>query len=161
MKKSVLYLFAIILVLSSCQNLEKTPKPEKLIPRDKMIQLLTDIAFVRSAKSSYKKVFEIEKLDPEAYILKKHKIDSVVFAENNLWYSGQLDRYEDIFNKVKVNIEEKKTIFEKLKKEEDSIKRIQDSIKRAKENLDDSEELIEDSEEVLESIKENDTINKK
>ena len=109
--KIIYYILLLVLIVSSCQNLEKTSKPDTLIARDKMIQILTDIAFVKSAKSSYKKVFDKEKIDPKAYILKKHNIDSAVFAENNRWYTSQMDRYEDIFNKVKNNLNEKKTKY--------------------------------------------------
>ncbi|MBW1295300.1 DUF4296 domain-containing protein [Aquimarina litoralis] len=133
MKKSVIYSVLLLVLLSfSCQNLDKVDKPKNLIEEDKMIEILADIAFVKAAKGSYKKVFDIEKINPESYILEKHGIDSIVFAENNRWYVSELDRYEEIFGKVKKKIEISKIKFEKLKKEEDSIKRINDSIKRAK-----------------------------
>jgi len=145
MKKKIAYcFFLIILLIFSCQNLDKPSKPENLIPEDKMIQLLTDIAFIKAAKGSYKKVFDIEKINPETYILKKHGIDSIVFAENNKWYANQIEEYEKIFNKVKSNLEKSKTKFEKLKKEEDSIKKIEDSIKRAKKDLKDEKMLPDD-----------------
>ncbi|WP_378179300.1 DUF4296 domain-containing protein [Aquimarina sp. SS2-1] len=138
---SILFL---VLLVYSCQSLEKPPKPENLISEDKMVEILTDIAFIKAAKGSYKKVFDIEKINPEEYILKKHGIDSIVFAENNSWYTSQLDEYEEIFTKVKSNIEGSKIKYEKLKKEEDSIKKIQDSIKRSKEGLQDSKILPSD-----------------
>ncbi|SEK92122.1 protein of unknown function [Aquimarina amphilecti] len=153
MKKNIVYsVFIIVLVGFSCQNLNKVSKPENLIAEDKMIEILTDIAFVKAAKGSYKKVFDIEKINPEAYILEKHGIDSLVFADNNNWYTSQLDKYEEIFTKVKSNLEVSKVKFEKLKKEEDSLKKIEDSIKRAKNNLKDDKILPEDLDE-LESIR--------
>ncbi|WP_299218879.1 DUF4296 domain-containing protein [uncultured Aquimarina sp.] len=132
MKKGIVYsFFSLVLIVFSCQSLDKTQKPENLLAEDKMVEILTDIAFVKAAKGSYKKVFDIEKINPESYILKKHGVDSLVFAENNNWYINQLDEYEEIFKKVKSNLEKSKVKFEKLKKEEDSIKKIKDSIKRA------------------------------
>lgn len=132
MKKHLTYtLFFLVLIIFSCQKLNKSPKPEQLIAKDKMVEILTDIAFVKAAKGSYKKVFDIEKINAEAYILEKHGIDSLVFSENNNWYTGQLETYEEIFNKVKKNLEVSKTKFEKLKKKEDSIKKVKDSIRRA------------------------------
>lgn len=156
MRKKILYcLLLLVVIVSSCQNLEKVSKPDTLIARDKMIRILTDIAFIRAAKSSYKKVFDIEKIDPEAYVLKKHNIDSAVFAENNRWYTSQTDRYEDIFNKVKINLKENKTKFDRLRKEEDSIKKIKDSIKKAKEAIKDGKVILDDiDDEELESFEE-------
>lgn len=154
MKKSVVYsALLLILVGFSCQNLDKIDKPENFIEEDKMIEILTDIAFVKAAKGSYKKVFDIEKINPELYILEKHGVDSLVFAENNRWYMSQLDDYEEVFKKVKKNIEVSKIKFEKLKKEEDSLKKIEDSIRRLKKGLKNIDELSSDMEE-LESIKE-------
>ncbi|MFD2563219.1 DUF4296 domain-containing protein [Aquimarina rubra] len=145
MKKRIIYsLFLLALLVFSCQDLDKPSKPDNLIAEDKMVEILTDIAFIKAAKGSYKKVFDIEKINPEEYILKKHGIDSLVFAENNSWYTAQLDEYEEIFNKVKKNIEGSKIKFEKLKKEEDSIKKIEDSIKRAKKGLKDAKVLPSD-----------------
>ncbi|MGY3792116.1 DUF4296 domain-containing protein [Aquimarina sp. 433] len=154
MKKSFVYsALLLILVGFSCQNLDKIDKPENFIEEDKMIEILTDIAFVKAAKGSYKKVFDIEKINPELYILEKHGVDSLVFAENNRWYMSQLDDYEEVFKKVKKNIEVSKIKFEKLKKEEDSLKKIEDSIRRLKKGLKNIDELSSDMEE-LESIKE-------
>jgi len=154
MKKGIVYsFFALILIVFSCQKLEKTVEPENLIAEDKMVEILTDIAFVKAAKGSYKKVFDIEKINPEAYILQKHGIDSLVFAENNRWYTGQLDEYEKIFNKVKSNLEASKTKFERLKREEDSIKEIKDSIREAKEGFE-KEQLIPADLHELETAKE-------
>lgn len=154
MKNSVVYsILLLMLVVFSCQNLDKIDKPENFIEEDKMIEILTDIAFVKAAKGSYKKVFDIEKINPELYILEKHGIDSLVFAENNRWYISQLDDYEKIFNKVKKNIEVSKIKFEKLKKEEDSLKKIEDSLKRIKNGLENEKILPSDLDE-LESIEE-------
>ncbi|AXT56946.1 DUF4296 domain-containing protein [Aquimarina sp. AD1] len=154
MKKSLVYsVFAIILVSFSCQKLNSPDKPDNLIAEDKMVEILTDIAFVKAAKGSYKKVFDIQKINPESYILEKHGIDSLVFEANNNWYTSQLDQYEEIFKKVKSNIEISKIKFEKLKKEEDSLKKISDSIKKIKNEINDYRVLSEDLDE-LESIKE-------
>ncbi|MHA7056566.1 DUF4296 domain-containing protein [Aquimarina sp. M1] len=147
------YFFLSGLLVLSCQNLDKPSKPDNLLAEDKMVEILTDIAFVKAAKGSYKKVFDIEKINPEEYILSKHGIDSLVFAENNSWYTDQIDDYEKIFEKVKKNIEQSKIKYEKLKKEEDSIKKIEDSIRKL-EKGDKFEKLIPLRRGELESIDE-------
>jgi hypothetical protein len=85
-KGIVLSFFSLVFIVFSCQSLDRTQKPENLLSEDKMIEILSDIAFLKAAKGSYKKVFDIEKINPESYILKKHGVDSLVFAENNNWY---------------------------------------------------------------------------
>ncbi|WP_160114792.1 DUF4296 domain-containing protein [Aquimarina sp. AU474] len=114
-----------------------------MLEEDLMVDILTDIAFIKAAKMSSRKVFDEKGINPENYILRKYGIDSIVFAENNAWYSGQLEEYAKMFTKVKANIEQSKIKYEKLKKEEDSIKKIQDSIKKIKDTLSDKEKLLE------------------
>ncbi len=135
MIRKYIYFFVVVLATFSCQSLETPPKPDVIIEEDKMVEILTDMAFIKAAKTTYRKVLEIEKVNPETYILKKHNIDSAVFAQNNIWYSGQLEKYADIFTRVKKNLETSRDRYEKLKKEEDSIKKVQDSIKKAKDKL--------------------------
>ncbi|MEW7289888.1 DUF4296 domain-containing protein [Aquimarina sp. 2304DJ70-9] len=132
----------LVLFLFACQSIEKASEPKVLIEEDRMVEILTDIAFVKAAKSSHRKVFEQKKINPEAYILKKHGIDSVIFAENNRWYADQLETYEEIFKRVKGNLEKSRDAFEKLKKEEDSIKKIEDSIVKSKDTLQTKDKLI-------------------
>ncbi len=151
MIKKYTYLI-LILAVFSCQSLDKPPKPEVLIEEDKMVEILTDIAFVKAAKTTYRKVLEIEKINPEAYILKKHKIDSAVFTQNNIWYASQLEKYEQIFTRVKTNLEASKNKYEKLKKEEDSIKKVQDSIKKIKDTLDTKKILSKEERQIEEDI---------
>ena len=129
------YFFIIATLLLACQSIDKAPEPKTLIKEDRMVEILTDIAFVKAAKSSQRKVFEENKINPEAYILEKYHIDSIVFAENNTWYASQLETYSAIFAKVKANLDIAKIKYEKLKKEEDSIKKVQDSLKKVKDSM--------------------------
>ncbi|MCK8520886.1 DUF4296 domain-containing protein [Aquimarina sp. D1M17] len=147
----VLFCFVLVLVFS-CQSIEKFSKPEVVLEEDLMVEILTEIAFIKAAKASSRKVFEEKMINPESYILKKYDIDSIVFAENNLWYSGQLERYEKIFKRVKANVDSSKVRFEKIKKKEDSIKRIEDSIKKAKDTLDVKDKLVPSQEEMEKEI---------
>ncbi len=129
--KKITFTF-IVIVFFACQNIDELSKPKKLIEEDHMVEILTDIAFIKAAKGSYKKVFDDKKINLEAYILEKHGVDSLQFSENNRWYTGQMEKYKDLFTKVKSNLETSKVKYEKLKKVEDSIKKIEDSIKLSK-----------------------------
>ncbi|MDY8134984.1 DUF4296 domain-containing protein [Aquimarina sp. 2201CG5-10] len=156
----ILYIAMIFLVFS-CQTIDKASKPENIIEEDKMVEILIDIAFVKSAKSSFNKKMELNKLNPEGYILEKHGIDSLVFAQNNAWYMMDLENYQKIFTRVKDTLEKSKDMYEALKKKEDSIKKIEDSIKASKgikieKNLRIPDELMgaELEEEIEEEIKE-------
>ena len=137
MIRNVIY-FVVFLMFISCQSIDKTTMPKTLIEEDRMVEILTDIAFVKAAKTSNRTTLEAKKINPESFILKKYDVDSIIFAENNAWYSGQIEKYKDIFTRVKANLDKEKTKYEKLKKTEDSIKKEQDSIKKLKKFLKDS-----------------------
>ncbi len=127
-----LFFWGVLLGAVACQSLETPEKPENFITEEQMVTILTDIAFVKAAKSSFKKNFDKHKINPEKYILEKYEIDSLVFAENNRWYVSQMDTYKKVFDKVKQNLKASKDTYEKLKKQEDSLKRVEDSIAKAK-----------------------------
>ncbi|MBP2831420.1 DUF4296 domain-containing protein [Aquimarina sp. U1-2] len=130
------YTFLLIFIVAfSCQTLDKPQKPEILLGEDKMVAILSDLAFVKAAKTSFRKVLETKHINPETYILQKHHIDSAVFAQNNAWYTHQQEAYEHILTQVKSNLEASKAKYEAIKKEEDSIKKVQDSVKKAKDSL--------------------------
>lgn len=138
MMKQLKYILLIVLIIS-CKNnsIDKPKKPDNLIPKDSMVEILYDISLVSSAKGVNKKLLENNGLVPEDYIYKKHNIDSLQFALSNEYYAFNLDAYEDIYNSVKLKLEEDKKHFQTIifveQKEKDSlnkIKRKQDSIKR-------------------------------
>lgn len=155
--KRILYI-AILFVLFACQSVDQPKVPENLIERQKMINILTDIAFVKAAKSAHKKVFEKENIDPEAYILQKYDIDSLTFTENSNWYVSQLKEYDEIFRKVKDTLKYRKDLVERVKKEKDSLQKIHDSIQKLK-NGKSVEETIDISSEEEEGIMEEETQN--
>lgn len=130
-----LFIFAGLLLILSCQSLKSPEEPSELIEEDRMVEILTEIALLKAAKGSFKKKMELEKINPEAYILQKYGIDSIIFAQNNAWYTSDLKNYEKVFTKVKASIESSQKILEKEQKEKDSLKRVNDSIKKFKEKL--------------------------
>ncbi|WP_103069373.1 DUF4296 domain-containing protein [Aquimarina sediminis] len=156
MNRSIMY-FVVFLIFVSCQSVDQASMPKTLIEEDQMVEILTDIAFLKAAKTSNKATFEAEKINPESFILKKYSVDSIVFAENNAWYSGQIDKYQAIFVRVKANLDKEKTKYEKLKKKKDSVlKAKRDSIKKLGDTLKVKKDKITpvpEFEEVKEDIK--------
>ena len=113
--KQLKYILLIVLIIS-CKNnsIDKPKKPDNLIPKDSMVEILYDISLVSSAKGVNKKLLENKGLVPEDYIYKKHNIDSLQFALSNEYYAFNLDTYEDIYNSVKLKLEEDKKHFQTI-----------------------------------------------
>lgn len=124
--------YILIILAFSCQSLEKYEKPKDLIGEDKMVNILTDLALVKAAKSFNKRMLEEKKIDPKQFVFEKYNIDSVSFTNSNNWYASRTEEYERIFKKVKDSLKKYRDETEKLKKVEDSIKKIKDSINRIK-----------------------------
>lgn len=133
-------LIFLVLILASCQDLDRTEKPKDLIPEDKMVDVLTELSLLNAARNFNK--FKLEKtgIEPESYIYEKFGIDSLQFERSNAWYSEQYTVYEGIYDSVKVRVQLMKTrldsIMERERKIEDSIKLAQkDSLKQLRDSL--------------------------
>ncbi len=125
----------LILVMFSCNNIEKPKKPDNLISRERMVDVITDISLMTAAKGLNKDVLEKNAINPQNYIYEKYNIDSVQFAESNNYYAYDVKEYEEIYAEVKERLEKRKAEY-KLLQEED--KKVKDSIKKIKKKERDS-----------------------
>jgi len=96
-------LLAFLLVFVSCAN--TVEKPKKLIDKDKMVDILFDIALLEAVKSqninggiSSKKANE--------FLFKKYQIDSLQWEENNKYYASDIEEYKKMYQEVKRRLEE-------------------------------------------------------
>ncbi|MGY5851558.1 DUF4296 domain-containing protein [Salegentibacter sp. F14] len=131
--KKELYLLIFILVFSACQNVEKTKKPDNLITEDKMVEVLTEIAIMTSARNFNKRKFEATGIKPQDYINEKFGIDSLQFEQSNAYYAENYIEYENIYRQVKENLQKMKGRLDSIREVE---RKINDSILAAEENLD-------------------------
>ncbi|RLD29737.1 MAG: DUF4296 domain-containing protein [Bacteroidetes bacterium] len=123
MIKTLKYILLVVLSIS-CKNnnIEKPKKPDNLISKDKMVEVIYDISLINSAKGVNKKLIENEGISPEDYIYKRHDIDSLQFALSNEYYAYNLKIYEDIYNTVKEKLEKDKKHFQAITEAEQKIK---------------------------------------
>ncbi len=131
MKK--LLLSILIISLLSC-NETLLEKPDNLIPEDKMVQVLEDLAIVNAAKSTNIAVLHENDIEPMAYIFEKHGIDSLQFVESDRYYASLPPEYEKIYKKVESNLEKEVAIVEEAKRVNDSLSRMELENRDDKEN---------------------------
>ena len=135
----------LILVMFSCNNIEKPKKPDNLISKDRMVDVITDISLMTAAKSMNKDLLEKNAINPQNYIYEKYNIDSVQFAESNNYYAYDVKEYEEIYVIVKERLEKKKieytTLQEQDKEEKDSIKKIKKKIRDSIKGLNSNKNL--------------------
>ncbi|MCT4630620.1 DUF4296 domain-containing protein [Winogradskyella sp.] len=137
--KQVIYIVILLVLFSSCDTQGKPKKPDNLIGKDKMENILYDLYVINAAKGVNRKLLETKGIVPETYVLKKHEIDSAQFADSNAYYAFDPDLYKSIVEKVKVRLEKEKKAFEAIEKNEvKTSKRKRDSIRKAKKQKNDS-----------------------
>ncbi|MGB5982799.1 MAG: DUF4296 domain-containing protein [Nonlabens sp.] len=129
MKK--LILFVALLGFFSCENVEKSPKPDPFFDQDKMSDILTDMYLIEGAQSSNRLAFLNTAIRPDSFLYNKYEMDSLIYQKNFHYYVDHADLYVQLLEQTEkklVNIKEKVLHDARLKKEQ---KRVEDSIKNA------------------------------
>lgn len=125
MKFVITFLFALFLL--SCQDLENMDRPKDLIAKQKMVEVLTDLSLLNSAKNYNKKFLEESGLKPDEYLYQKYDIDSVQLAHSTRYYARNYTEFEEIYRQVQENLQKIKDDLEKRQEREreslDSLRR--------------------------------------
>ena len=123
-KMKLYFLPLLLLSLFSC-NEKLLEEPEDLIPEDKMVEILTDLAIVNAAKSTNVAVLQDQGIEPMDYIFEKYDIDSLQFVESDRYYASLPPEYEDIYKRVESRLEEQAKTLEQAKRVSDSLRRVE------------------------------------
>jgi hypothetical protein len=142
MKKKFL-LLTLLVGFISCKD-EAVNKPDNLIAKDKMIDVMYDLSILEAMKYQNLASLDTYKVNPSQYIFKKYKIDSVQFAHSNIYYASNYTNYKEMYDDVIKRIEAKKTVMDSLvKKEDEKLELLKaDSIKKIKETLGKKDSLL-------------------
>ncbi len=139
MFKNISVIVVLCLLVMACTGYDRPKKPDNLISKDKMSEVLYDLYIINAAKGVNRKLLESNGFMPETYVLTKYNIDSLQFAESNGYYSFDTDVYKAIIDVVKTRLEKEKEEFDVLKKAEDEVAKIKrDSINKIKQRKKDS-----------------------
>ncbi|NNJ89346.1 MAG: DUF4296 domain-containing protein [Eudoraea sp.] len=131
MKKLVLFLLVLVIGTSCVEKIIK--KPDDLIPREKMTQLLYDLAILNAAKGTNSAILEVHFDSPTYFLFEQYGVDSLQFVHSDIYYASQPLLYEAIYKEVAAKLEkEKNEIEEARKKVNDSLaarsRKLRDSI---------------------------------
>ena len=142
-KKCILFFIAVLL-LAGCKK-ELVSEPNNLISKEKMVDIMYDLSLLEGMKIHNAALLDSFKNNSNEYIYKKYKIDSLQFAQSNIYYAANYKEYEKMYNRVKAKIDRDKleiTALTKAKAKKDSLVKIKikklklkkeaDSIKRVK-----------------------------
>lgn len=118
MNKIVL-LIVLLLVFSCAEKLIE--RPENLIPKDKMVDILRDLAILNAARTTNVAILQRNDVELMPYLYAKYGIDSTQFSDSDRYYASVPEDYADIYAKVEARLEKEKEEIEELKRVKDSI----------------------------------------
>ena len=99
--------------------------PADVIPREKMITILYDLALLNATNSSFRNVMQKQNKQMMELLYERHDIDSLQLAQSDLYYASKPLEYEYIYEQIESRLKKKKKALE------DAKKRANDSIKNA------------------------------
>ncbi len=108
--------FLIVLVMAASCVEKIVEKPKDLIPREKMTQLLTDMAILNAAKSTNAALLERHFDSPTDFLLEQYGVDSVQFVKSDLFYASQPLVYEAIYKEIADRLDKEKSRLDEERK---------------------------------------------
>lgn len=102
-RKYFFLILAMVLVFSACDE-PVVEKPKKLVPRDRMVDMLTDMHIAESVfqnrRYSSDQVFQFTEADFYYSILKKYNVVDTTFEKSLIYYSSYPKEFEKIYSRV-------------------------------------------------------------
>lgn len=99
MKQSLILIFVVISAWG-CQDVNVPEKPENLIAKDKMIDILKETYLINAARSVNNKAIISKGIKIDSMIYAKYQIDSLQFAKSNAYYASDINSYMIMIQKV-------------------------------------------------------------
>lgn len=126
MKLKSIWVCMVLLSIVSCKD-KTIEKPDNLISKKQMTDILLDIALLNAARGATTDMMEKNGIVPEEYIYQKYDIDSLQFAESNTYYASKPANYAAMYKEVQTRLKGMKEEFDEARE----AQRKSDSIQKA------------------------------
>ena len=93
------YITIVSFFLYNCTSNTIIRKPDHLIPKDQMVDLLTDM-YLANGGTNIKNLQLKRNVNYFHLVYEKYHIDSTQFKESNFYYISKIDDYDDILKRV-------------------------------------------------------------
>lgn len=103
----------ITIVLVSCSE-RPIPKPENLLSREVMEEIVYDLAVLQAAESHKPQVLTDNKIEIKQFIYKKYNIDSLTYFQNYKYYASDIKAFKKIYKHVNERIQNQKNAIDTL-----------------------------------------------
>jgi hypothetical protein len=128
MRNSLIFTIGLLLLFSCAEKLIE--KPDNLIPRDKMVLILKEMAIVNAAKGTNLGKLKDNGIDPTTFIFEKYEIDSARFVDSDRYYASLPLVYESLYKEVESSLENQREQVEADKKLNDSLNLLKKTLKK-------------------------------
>ncbi|MBT0606860.1 DUF4296 domain-containing protein [Aequorivita echinoideorum] len=136
------YIVAIFVIfVSACQDVKRPEKPENLIPKEKMVDVISEAYLANAARSVDNREIVRNGIKLDSLVYQKYDIDSLQFAQSNAYYAADMNTYLEIFREVQAR-------FEGMVKNLDSLQKIQ----RIKDSINNVSPKVEPTEPIKDSL---------
>ena len=130
-----MFLLVFLMVVSCAEKVVE--EPDNLIPKEKMIDILHDLAILNATKTTIGAKLDESGIDIMEFLYQKYQIDSTQFSESDLYYASLPLEYQAIYTEVETRLDKRqKAMEEATEKKNDSIRKANekrsDSIRSAK-----------------------------
>jgi hypothetical protein len=138
--KKIISLFALLVLFLSC-NKDLVKKPDNLIDKKVMVDVMYDMALLDALKYQDPNSLYDNGINPKTYVYKKYKIDSLQFVKSNAYYAADYREYKKMYDALNARLKKEKASVDLIIKKEQKkavalkkikAKKVQDSIKKAK-----------------------------
>jgi hypothetical protein len=136
MKNFVFIILVLFLSVSCKKDLVKEPK--RLIERGKMVDIMYDLSLMEAMKYQNPLSLDSVDSDPKKFVFKKYKVDSLQFAQSNIYYAADYNGYKDMFDEIGKRLAVQQRATDSIVKIEDKIAAKEAKKKKAKETPKDS-----------------------
>jgi hypothetical protein len=114
--------FLALLGLLACAE-EAIDKPKNLIPKERMADILYELAIINSANSTNPATLQDQGIRAMPYIYEKYGIDSAQFMNSDIYYASRPMDYESIYKVVEGRLKvQKDSLEDERRKLSDSIR---------------------------------------
>ncbi len=114
MKNFVVIVLVLFLSVSCKKELVKQPKG--LIEREKMIDIMYDLSLLEAIKYQNPLSLDSSDTSQKRFVWQKYKVDSLQFAQSNIYYAADYDDYKDMFDEIAKRLEKNQRAADSLAK---------------------------------------------
>jgi hypothetical protein len=138
--KKIIFFYVLLVFFSSC-NKDLVEKPNNLIDKKVMADIMYDMALLDALKYQDPNSLYTNDINPKTYVYKKYKIDSLQFVKSNAYYAADYREYKKMFDALNDRLKKEKAKADSIIKKEQKkaaalkkakAKKVQDSIIKVK-----------------------------